>query len=312
MTIGAVLMVKDEIDLLRRNLAYHSSIGVDYFVICDRGSSDETQQELEVMASLDNVHLLRQHLYNLKVEEITTETMKKVRLAALEEMRRVFAPDWLFPADTDEFWVPSCGNLARFVSSLNEEHLAVNRFNALPNQETIKEFLDNPNGSRSLLEFDIIVKRQSLSPESMSANPQIPWIFHAVVPKFLTSATDFREVAPGFHNVHYRHEPRRGTRPDLLILHLPFTTIDRFSNKIANFRRHIAHIGHTFRDKQAWHVKRWVSLADDGKLDDEFEKQFLGPSELESYRRNGVVMSVGSYFGKLASEYIPSTAGGHV
>lgn len=293
MRIGAILMHLDETDLLRRNISYHSSIGVDYFVICDRGSSVEAQQELDELSSSENIHHFRQPLYD--AENITSETMRCARLAAVEEMRRVFAPDWLFPADADEFWVPADGSLASVINAADSEHFKVSRFNAALVLGAVQTPFQRMREANALLQQDIIVQREQLTPERMAANG-IPWVFKAIGPKFMTSRTDFVEVMPGFHDLKYSGNAHRYVPPDLLILHLPFTTLERFSAKVAKIRRHLEHLGHTFRSNQARQWRWWSSIDDEDALQEEFGKQFFSANNLEELRTRGAVMAIEDYF----------------
>lgn len=294
MKVGAVLLVKDEIGLLRKNIEYHRSIGVDCFVICDRGSSDESQRRLEELARRDDVHLFRQHVY--KVPVIDARAIQQIRLAALRKMRRVFAPDWLFPADTDEFWVPAGGSLKRLARRLTVEQLDVGRYNAALEPGGVAALFARLERPAEVLDQDVIVGRRELSRAVMAAEPEVPWVFHAVMSKFLTSGTDFVRVDPGFHDVHCARELRRGRRPDLLILHLPFTTWERFENKVQGVVNHLRHVGPTFRGEQAWHWRRWAALAERGELRAEFDRQFFAPELLADLRRRGVVASIREHF----------------
>ncbi len=295
MTIGAVLMVKDEVELLRKNLAYHSAIGVDYFVICDRGSTEESQSSLEDLARSENVHLFRQYLYEL--EEIDAETMRGVRLAGLAEMRRTFAPDWLFPADTDEFWVPRSGDLASLVGATRAEHLSVRRFNAALSPAAVPSLFDGMGRPQGLLHQEILIGGEFFSREFLEQNSQVSWIQRALHPKFLTTATELLEVVPGFHDIKTARDLKRECPPDLLILHLPFTTLGRFSRKVASARVHLEHVGPTFgSSQQAWHWRRWASLDSAAAIEAEFDKQFLSSEDLERMRESGAVKTIEAYF----------------
>ena len=301
MKIGALLLVKDDIDLLRRNLAHHYEVGVDCFVICDRGSGPTEQLQLEELAERDNVHLFRQHLYDLP--EITRSTMRAARLAALEEMRSVFAPDWFFPVDTDEFWIPRSGDLKETFEASGFEHLHVDRFNAALKLEEPAGLLAGQGGiaqgAQPLLGREILVGRKNLTPQLLENEPETPWVFAAVMSKFATSRKDFVAVHPGFHDVELL-EKTLGARPkDLLIYHLPFTSLERFAHKVEGVRRHIDRIGPTFRGDRGWHWKRLAAIDSDQDLKTEFERQFFSESELRDLRSRGVVKSIDGYFSDL-------------
>ena len=50
MQIFGVMMVRDEVDILRVNILHHLALGIDQFLIVDNGSSDGTDLLLEELS----------------------------------------------------------------------------------------------------------------------------------------------------------------------------------------------------------------------------------------------------------------------
>ncbi len=55
MTIGAVISVMDDVELLAKNIQHHQNIGVDYFLICDWGSTDQSLSQIDEMANNERI-----------------------------------------------------------------------------------------------------------------------------------------------------------------------------------------------------------------------------------------------------------------
>jgi hypothetical protein len=49
MKIIMTILVKDEIDIIERNIKVHSKLGVDAFVVMDNNSTDGTREKLDAI-----------------------------------------------------------------------------------------------------------------------------------------------------------------------------------------------------------------------------------------------------------------------
>jgi glycosyltransferase involved in cell wall biosynthesis len=97
--IAAVMVVRNEADLLGANLRYHASQGISEFRIVDNGSSDRTPQLLQTMARELDVLWTRDE-GPFHQSDMTTELARE----AFHSGAR-----WIVPLDADEFW--SAGRL---------------------------------------------------------------------------------------------------------------------------------------------------------------------------------------------------------
>jgi len=89
---------------------------------------------------------------------------------------------------------------------------------------------------------------------------------------------------------------RRASPADLLIAHLPFTTRSRFNRKVENIRRIFAVHDSRFGTDSAWHWRRWLELAEQGRLDEEFERTVFDEGTLQELRLAGVIQSAAEVF----------------
>lgn len=131
--------------------------------------------------------------------------------------------------------------------------------------------------------------------EHIHENPAHAWIRGVPLPKVMAKAECISGVSAGWHGVTSKADTslRRSTPTDLLIAHLPFSTVSRFERKIANMRKEFAGEPDWLpgQPQTAWHWRRWVVLADQGKLQEEFERQVASRAELVELARQGKVKS---------------------
>ncbi len=106
--IIAVMMVRNEADVIRTNLAYHLAAGVDEFLVVDNGSTDGTGAILREFAGTGRVHVSARPGTFLQADT-TTEL-------AREAYRR--GARWVLPVDADEFWYVPGGRLRDVLDDL--------------------------------------------------------------------------------------------------------------------------------------------------------------------------------------------------
>jgi hypothetical protein len=111
-----VLIVRDEGDILERNLRYHHALGVDRFIVTDNGSVDETP---EILGRYEEAGLVQ------VIDEAGGDFAEKER-DWLTRMGRMAASEhnaaWVIYGDADEFWLPSQGSLRDALASVPEPY----------------------------------------------------------------------------------------------------------------------------------------------------------------------------------------------
>ncbi len=111
MRIVQTLVVRDEIDIVEAQIAYHLSAGVDFVIATDHQSQDGTTEILESFVREGSLHLIREHG---SVHESGWRT-RMARLAATD-----FGADWVINTDADEFWMPRIGTLKQAFAAVPE------------------------------------------------------------------------------------------------------------------------------------------------------------------------------------------------
>lgn len=102
MKLVQTLVVRDEVDIIDAQIAYHLSAGVDFVIATDHDSEDGT---LEILESYERRGMLQLFRERGRVRESDWRT-RMARAAANEH-----GADWVINTDADEFWVPRHGSL---------------------------------------------------------------------------------------------------------------------------------------------------------------------------------------------------------
>jgi len=111
MRLVLAMMVRDEIDIVGQQIAYHLDAGVDFVIATDHDSRDGTSEVLEAFAR--DGYALRIPRSGKMYESAWRSHM--ARLAATE-----CAADWVINTDADEFWIPRDGSLKDVLAAVPE------------------------------------------------------------------------------------------------------------------------------------------------------------------------------------------------
>jgi hypothetical protein len=112
MRIVMTLMVRDEIDLIDLQIAFHLAAGVDFVVVTDHESVDGTTEILEEYARQGVLHRIP---VSSPVKRQSEWVTRMARMAAIE-----FGADWVINSDADEFWWPWGGDLKDRLAEIPE------------------------------------------------------------------------------------------------------------------------------------------------------------------------------------------------
>lgn len=288
MKIAAVVGVKDEIELIEHTIDHLHAIGVDHIIACDMNSSDGTYEVLEARRSDDNFWLFR--LDDQLADDFQTWTRANV---ALVKSSRA---DWAIFLDADEFWLPAFGSLKDCASLDGADVLMVDRFNIplgengplMPDQFTPERYPELLLTCEPIDDLRI----------HMQENPYANWIRAKAESKVMARPERIGRLVLGAHDVIAADSaPLRRHRPnELIIAHLPFTTRSRFIRKVDNIRQVFRVHDRSFGEVTAWHWRRWLTLADQGCLDGEFDRTAFDAATVTALRAQGVIRSAAEIF----------------
>jgi len=288
MRFGAVLSVKDEVELIEPAIRHLRMIGVDHIIACDMESSDGTYELLGRYRSDTDFWLFRLS----DREDDHFEAWCRVTVALAKSARL----DWVIFQDADEFWLPATGRLRDCQALYRSDVFIVPRFNVLPTVDMAipADGFGANSYADLMLSTNTIPNLQAV----IDVDPSVVWIQAAVEPKIMARPDRIRSVELGSHDVLPGDSAELVYREpaDLAIAHLPITDRERFHRRIDNIREVFRVHGGFFGDRVAWHWRRWLRLADEGRLDEEFDRQVADAAAIEQLRRRGVAKSAQAYF----------------
>jgi hypothetical protein len=207
MKLVMTLVVRDEIDVIDAQLAFHLNAGVDFVIATDHASTDGTTDVLRRYEREGVLRLLREEGDYHEAEWRT----RMARLAATEH-----GADWVFASDADEFWWPRGSSLKDVLEAIPERYGVVRGF--------WRPFVPRPDDGSFFAERMTV----RLSPTAPINDPLSPWRPNA---KVVHRARPDVTVGRGNHAVEGTDlVPLRGWYP-IEVLHFPLRTQAQFERK---------------------------------------------------------------------------------
>lgn len=289
--VAAVIGHADDADMLRRCIAHHLRIGVGHVFVSLNTPDAASERVTEEFAADMRVRAQR-------VEAFAPDPFHYFT-AAVRVLAKWAAPDWVLFVDSDEFWIPARGRITESADLTAFDQIAVPRFNVPP--------LRDADGAEHEWErFDdltpVVDAHRLADPENFRNDPKARWVMTKDHPKLMMRTELIGEVGRGAHTIVPRLRGWRGTTArDVLIMHVPFTTRERFRRKVVAIRERLATFGARFAPGEAWHWRRWLELDDAGRLDAEFDRQFIDAARLEALSALGIIATPRQIFARQGS-----------
>lgn len=259
MKIIMTLLVRDEQDIIRENIEFHLSQGVDYFIATDNKSVDSTP---DILKEYEKKGLLR---YIFEDNDNYNQHAWVTRMAQMAYTE--YGADWVINNDADEFWWPKTGTLKSTFHKISKEYniVAANRYNFVAVDDTDTPF------------YQSMICR-----EKVSLNP----LGRPLPPKVAHRGGESVIVRQGNHSVTGMENPKK--IDDLIeILHFPIRNYRQLENKIvkggAAYERNTdlpSSTGDTWRELYRKHQQN-------NNLHDYYQNNFYNAKRLKKELKSG-------------------------
>lgn len=258
------MIVRDEIDIIKKNIFFHANQGFDYFAIMDNSSKDGTRELIEEISRDVPMKIF---------SKLETDYRQDIWATELAGYLSQIGIDFAISLDADEFIMPTKSTF-REISSESKTPLILQRHNMLPAKSDLGRFMVAP--------FDATRYRVAKPLQT-----QLPIMLRRMPGKVFFPLRGLRSIARGNHGV--EHEiSERVTSEDALIRHFPVGRYSQFLTKLDHARER-------FRQEcnvsplVSWHIRRWLKLQDEGKIEEEYNSFFLSDEDLATHIANGTV-----------------------
>lgn len=253
MRVAALMMVRNEADLVATNIRYHASVGITDFFVIDNGSTDRTPDILAVLA--DEVPGLRWTRDDGPYRQAALTT------ALAHEAHRAGA-DWVVPIDADEIWFPGRAGFAAALADTGAAALEVQLLTFVQRRDVI----DCAEGCLTTMTRRVDRPRAYAGARAGVESGEIAFVEMAYPAKWVSRSAAGLTITPGNHAV----DGLDGTRTESSViqcLHAPLRARSLLNAKAEQGRR-LREIG--AGHEAGWHVQRWTDLDDAGRLYDDW------------------------------------------
>jgi hypothetical protein len=267
--VHGLLVARNEADIIRTNVLYHLSLGLDRLLVVDNGSSDGTDRVLRELGKDPRVRWTRDEglFYH---GQIATEL-------AREAYRE--GADWVVPIDADEFWHAPGGNFWGVLEESEAGALRARLLNFFQRREQSESAPDALLYMTRRIREPVVTERgnRKLARELVESHKISK--LEIELKKWVSRPTADIEIVFGNHKVEGVAGLKRESH-EIVCLHAPIRSRARLDGK--------AEVGERSEEtgsdpNQGWHVKRWRRLRDEGRLEQEWAASSYSGEFLDVY-----------------------------
>lgn len=273
------LLVKNEEDMLEKNLLFHKAMGVDGFIITDNNSSDRTPEIIRKYKE-------KGWIVEAIEEKATDYQQKKWVDRMIWKAKSVHKADWVINADADEIWYAPSGDL--------KTELVSSRANVL----TCEMKCVYPEEGKPFWQWGQTVEvvndleRYNLSRYSLFARQN---------KKVIHRTAGYIQISMGNHKV--TMFPKKVEKSNIHIYHYNIRGKKPFLEKMINGGRQLEQ---NPKKHGGRHWRYFYQLYKEGLLEAEYDK-VIGTASFDQLKQDGFIRTdttIPEWFGRLDEKTI--------
>jgi glycosyltransferase involved in cell wall biosynthesis len=264
--IAAVSTIRNEEDIIEFCLHHFLQQGVDFILVENNASTDNTLEIITKMSKDDD----RIVIYNNEGEYHSSEA-----LSFLAEEARQLGCEWVIPFDADELW-GSANGLGSDLKNIDPKYAAI--------EFRFENFVQNKKYDKDNILSTMNYKVPSFANDIDIIQNRRSWIEAGPVIKFLVRTYDGIQIPAGSHTYSRSHMPYFFSE-DFFAYHLPMRSYANLITRAENGKRLI---DAGYDPGFGWQNQRFYSIMKENMLDKEFDANFEEDGKLT--RRDGSVL----------------------
>jgi glycosyltransferase involved in cell wall biosynthesis len=254
--LAMTLVTRNEADILEQFFQFNKAMGVDYFIVTDNGSTDQTPE------------ILRKYEQAGWIAKTFTDGGPYIQISFVDRMIRYISDnnlaDWVVNSDTDEFWVPRGGTLKDKLARSRANVISCRLHNVIP-----------LNQSDPMLNVLAVI-----SPEKIKAGKLS--FFSMNYNKVIHRITGYSRIHQGNHNVDIRKKSVDLTG-DIFVLHYAVRSFSHFRSKFDNLMREKNLAEH------AVEYKRRIQM---GQSTEQIFNDYLQLDKIKNFQEKGLISEI--------------------
>jgi glycosyltransferase involved in cell wall biosynthesis len=272
--VYGISMVRNEVDIIRLNILYHLSLGIDWITVVDNGSTDGTDRVLQELSEERRGVRWYRDEGPFSPSRVMTELARDALLAGA---------DWVVPFDADEFWYAPAGDFRGVLGGSRAGVLAAPAVN----------FVQRRGQRESSPTALLHMTRRSASPvgppghgQALVESHEIAFVEKMYPPKCVCRPTEQVEIETGHHKIYNANGSKEDT-DDIICLHAPIRSRMALHERV----RSAARAAEAGRKKgQGRNRRRLAELRDESEIEQEWAANSYRNGHLDVYgKRHPVV-----------------------